>query len=647
VVVEAVHAKLEGSNVTPKEATIGAMSEITGAIISITLIMTAVFVPVAFLPGSAGVFYKQFALTLAIAILISAINALTLSPALCALILKPHAHEKKGKLNFIKKFFGAFNAAFDSLTNKYKNSVKFLSGKKILALIIIILFSAGSYFLSQTIQTGFIPSEDTGVIFADISLPQNSTRERTEKVLEEVDKAASENDLIVSRLYVAGTSLISGVSSGAYGLMVLKLKPWNERKKEGQSVDDIIKDLYARTSNIRDGAVIFFAPPTVPGFGSTDGFELKIKDNTGGTVQNLDNVTQEFLAELNKRNELEYAVTSFSTNFPQYMLDVDVAKCKQTGVEVDQLFQTLQGYIGGIYSSDFNRYGKLYRIMIQAEAGYRKEPASLAGLFTKNDKGEMVPVSALVTLKKVYGPESISRYNLSNAVSVFGKSNTGFSSGDAIKAVEETAKNYLPVGFTYEWTGMTRDELSSAGQAPLVFGLVIIFVFLLLSAQYESYILPFAVLLCVPIGIFGAFLFIKIFDIENNIYFQLALIMLVGLLAKNAILIIEFAVQRRSHGMSITESAISGAVARLRPILMTSFAFIFGLIPLAIASGAGAIGNQSIGTGAIGGMLVGTLVGVFFIPVLFIIFQTLQEKVSGSPVFKIDNTEKKILPELD
>lgn len=648
VVVEAVHAKMDEEHLSPKPATFRAMNEITGAIISITLIMAAVFIPVSFMPGPAGVFYKQFSLTLAIAIVISAVNALSLSPALCAVFLKHKPKDENQKMSLTKKFYTAFNSAFDSITNRYKKTVTSLSKVKFVTVIVILLFAAGIIFISKMVPTGFIPSEDVGVVFVDVSLPANSTRERTEVVLNEIDKIASGMDMITDRLYIAGTGLISGVNGGAYGLMVLKLKPWDERKEKGQNVTDIIKELYKRTANIRDGSIIFFVPPTVPGFGSSDGFELRIKDNTGGPVTDLDKVSKEFLAELNQKKEIQYAVTSFSTNFPQYILDVDVAKCKQTGVDVNSLLYTLQGYFGGLYASDFNRFGKQYRIMIQAESGYRKEPASLAGIYTKNKKGDMVPVLTLVSLKKVYGPESINRYNLANSVTVNGKPKPGFSSGDAIKVVEEIAKTTLPAGFTSEWTGMTREEQSSAGQAPLIFGLVILFVYLLLSAQYESYIMPFAVLLCIPIGIFGAFLFIKLFDIENNIYFQVGLIMLVGLLAKNAILIIEFAIQRRQQGMSIVESAVSGAVARLRPILMTSFAFIFGLLPLMFAKGAGAIGNRSIGTGSIGGMLIGTMVGVFFIPVLYIMFQTLDEKISGTPKSNSsDISENKILPELD
>lgn len=646
VVVEAVHSKLEKGNATPKQATISAMSEITGAIISITLIMSAVFIPVAFLPGSAGVFYRQFALTLAIAIVLSAINALTLSPALCSVFLKPHAagHSKKG---IAGKFFAGFNSNFDKLTEKYGNAVKFFSKRKWVSIAVVFLFAGGTYLLLKNIQTGFIPTEDTGVIFADVSLPPNATRERTEKVLEAVDKAAQSLDLIQERLYIAGTSLIAGVNAGAYGLMVFKLKPWDERKNKGQSVEDVVGELYKLTANIRDGNVIFFVPPTVSGFGSSDGFELRIKDNTGGPVTNLDKVSQDLVAALSERDELAFAVTSFSTNFPQYMIEVDIAKCKQTGVDVNSLFATLQGYIGGAFSSDFNKFGKQYRIILQADADYRKDESSLAGIFTKNNAGEMVPVSGLVRLKKVYGPESISRYNLSNSVTINGKAKEGYGTGDAIKAVEEVASANLPAGFTYEWTGITRDEISSAGQAPLIFALVIVFVYLLLSAQYESYILPYAVLLSLPVGIFGAFLFIKLFDIDNNIYFQVALIMLIGLLAKNAILIVEFAVQRRKSGMSIVEAGIAGAIARLRPILMTSFAFIFGLIPLVIAKGAGAIGNRSIGTGAVGGMLVGTLVGALFIPVFFMIFQALQERFSGLPEEKENPAEQNVVPEAE
>jgi HAE1 family hydrophobic/amphiphilic exporter-1 len=631
VVVEAVHAKLDHGAKSAKTATVEAMSEISGAIISITLVMAAVFVPVSFITGSAGVFYKQFGLTLAIAIIISAINALTLSPALCALLLKPHAEGEHHKTTYLQRFYDSFNTAFETVTGKYKKSVNFLIGKKWLAALGIIVFAVIFAILLKTTASGFVPNEDQGVLFANISLPAGSSLERGEVVAEQVDKIIRQLPEVQTTLRISGQNFIAG-AGGSYAMIVIKLKPWDERAKKGQDLTSLTGKLFGMTAGIKTAQILFFAPPTLQGFGNSNGFEFQLQDKTGGDINKFSAISGKFLAALNQRPEIMYAATSFNTNFPQYRVDVNVAKCQAASVQVSTVLGTLQGYYGGLYASNFNEFGKQYRVMIQADANYRGTPESLNSIYVRNDNSVMSPISEYITLTRVYGPEAINRFNLFTSIAVQGSPKPGFSSGDAIKAVEQVAAQTLPEGYSYEYSGLTREELSSGSQTIYIFMLCLIFVYFLLSAQYESYILPFAVLLSLPIGLAGAFIFAKIFGVENNIYLQITLIMLIGLLAKNAILIVEFAVARRRHGLSLVQSAVEGAVARLRPILMTSFAFILGLVPLMIASGAGAVGNRSIGTGAVGGMLIGTLFGIFVIPVLFIIFQGLQEKISSKPI---------------
>ncbi len=631
VVVEAVHAKLDEGYTSSLKASKDAMSEISGAIISITLVMAAVFVPVTFINGSAGVFYKQFGLTLAIAIVLSAVNALTLSPALAALFLKSHKGEDPAKKkNLMERFHLAFNAGFNATKNKYEKAVTFLSHRGWIAFLIIIVFSGVFYFLMKTTPTAFVPDEDMGAIMADVSLPPAASAERTAAITAEVEKLAATIPEITTILKVNGVGLLSGAGSN-YGLIIMKLKPWSERTGKGQDVKSIIGQLFAKTSGIRDATVIFFAPPTLQGFGISGGFSFQLQDKTGGDIAKFYKVSTDFLAALNQRPEIQYASTSFSPNFPQYEIDVDVAKVKEAGLTVNAILNAMQGYYGGVYSSNFNQFGKQYRVMYQADTSYRANPESLNNIYVRNSSGAMAPITGFMTLTKVYGPQSIPRFNLFTSIAINGAPKAGFSSGDAIKAIEEVAAQTLPNGYGYEFSGMTREEISASGQTTFVFLLIILFVYFLLSAQYESYILPFSILLSLPVGLAGAFLFAKIFGVSNNIYLQITLIMLVGLLAKNAILIVEFALERRRRGMPIIEAAIKGAEARLRPILMTSFAFIFGLLPLMLSTGAGATGNRSIGTGAVGGMLIGTLIGIFVIPTLFIVFQSLQEKISGPP----------------
>jgi HAE1 family hydrophobic/amphiphilic exporter-1 len=624
VVVEAVHAKLDRGYKSARKASMDAMSEISGAIISITLVMAAVFIPVTFITGSTGVFYKQFGITLAVSIIISAVNALTLSPALCAILLKPHDEHKK-KTTFIQRFYIAFNVAFDKVTTKYKNSIQFLSVKKWIALTAIIIFSAGLFFMMKTTPSSFVPAEDQGTIFANISLPASASMERTSLITKQVDSIARTIPDVETTLQVVGQNFTAGAGS-AYSMVIVKLKDWSNRDA---SVNDVIGQLFAKTGGIRDASIYFISPPTIQGFSASGGFEFQLQDKGGHTIDEFYKVSTDFLAKLSERPEIQYASTSFNPNFPQYMMDINLAKIKDAGLSVSDVLRTMQGYYGGLYASDYNQYGKQYRVMIQADASYRQNPEGLSKVFVRNKNGTMAPITEFITLRRVYGPESITRFNLFTSISVTGSPNPGYSSGDAIIAIQEVAASSLPAGYGYDFSGLTREELASGSQTIYIFILCLIFVYFLLSAQYESYILPLAILLSIPFGLAGAYLFSILFGLDSSIYLQICLIMLIGLLAKNGILIVEFALERRRNGMDIKQAAIEGAEARLRPILMTSFAFIFGLTPLMFASGAGAVGNQSIGVGAVGGMLIGTILGIFVIPVLFIIFQTMQEKVSG------------------
>ncbi|MFA5297192.1 MAG: efflux RND transporter permease subunit [Lutibacter sp.] len=631
VVVEAVHAKLDQGAKSSKEATVSAMSEITGAIISITLVMSAVFLPVTFIKGSSGIFYQQFAITLAIAILISAVNALTLSPALCALFLKPKEESEHKEAKLGERLKMAFNTSFDTMQGKYNRILEVLMKRKWITAVILLIAMVSSIYLFKITPSGFIPSEDRGIIMADISLPPGSTLEQTQKIINSYDSIVGSMDIVEERLNVVGFSLLNRVNGGSYGFSIMKLKDWSERKGKDQSADAVVKQLFGKTAGIKNATLIFFTPPSVQGFGSADGFEFKLQNKGDDSWIEMGNVSNGFLQDLNKRPEIQYAMTSFNPNFPQYQLDINIEKIKDAGITVSEIFNTLQGYYGGLYTTDFNRFGKQYRVMIQAKPEDRATPETLNNIFVRNNNNESVAISQFVSIKRIYGPEFVSRYNLLKSISITGKSNPGYSTGDAIKAVEEVAAQHLPKNYNYEFSGMTREEILAGGQAIWVFLLSLIFVYFLLAAQYESYIVPLAVLFSLPVGVAGAIGFINLAGLENNIYFHVTIIMLIGLLAKNAILIVEFALQRRRHGMSLAESAIQGAKARLRPIIMTSFAFIFGMLPLALAGGVGAVGNKSIGTGAAGGMLIGTLIGVLVIPILFVVFQSLQELIGKKP----------------
>ena len=631
VVVEAVHAKLEEGATSAKTATKKAMGEISGAIISITLVMSAVFIPVSFIQGSSGVFYQQFGITLAVAILISAVNALTLSPALAALFLKPHSSEEGHKKSFMSRFFKAFNIGFTAVTNKYTNTVGNLVKRKWITVAMLLGFTALAIYLFKTTPSGFVPDEDRGIIFANVSMPPGTTIEKTEETIMKLDSIYESMDVIDARMSVAGFSLINRVSAGSYAFSIMKLKDWSEREADSLSLSATMQKLFAMSAQFKDAQIIYFTPPSIQGFGTNSGFEVQLQSKGGEDWQDINDIKNQFLGALNARPEIQYAISQFDPGFPQYNLDVDMEKVKMAGFSATDIFNALQGYYGGIYATDFNRFGKQYRVMIQAKPEDRADENSLNHIFVRNANGESVAVSQFVTLKKIYGPEVVERFNLLSSVKISGVPNAGYSTGDAINAIEEVAAQVLPTTYSYDYSGLTREEANAGSQTILIFILSLIFVYFLLSAQYESYILPLSILLSLPIGIAGAILFVKLGGLQNNIYFQIALIMLIGLLAKNAILIVEFALQRRRAGLSLFDAAADGARARLRPILMTSFAFIFGLLPLALSSGIGAIGNQSIGLSAVGGMLVGTILGVFVVPVLFVVFQALQERISGKP----------------
>lgn len=630
VVVEAVHAKMEHRGLSPKAATTSAMSEITGAIISITLVMAAVFLPVGFMDGSTGVFYRQFAFTLAIAIVISAVNALTLSPALAALFLKDnHTHPlaEAEKRTFKQKFFIGFNKGFDKLTNQYMGSLRFLVRYKWASLGGLALVIAATIFMVKTTKTGFIPSEDQGFIAISLSMPAGASLERTTKVIKEAETALSGMESKKTLMGLSGFNLLTQSSSPSSGVTFILLKPAKERGKI-KDINAIMDEVRGKLSTIKGANFFVFTFPTVPGFSNVDGLDIVLQDKTGGNLTKFSEVGNKFIGELMKRPEIAFAFTSFKADYPQYDMEVDDVKAEQLSVNVKDVLQTMQAYFGSAQASDFNRFGKYYRVMVQAEQESRTNSAAMDGIFVKNRLGEMVPINTLVKLKRVYGPETASRYNLFNSMGINAMAKPGYSSGDAIRAVEETAALHLPTGYAFEFSGMTKEELSSSGQSAVIFILSLLFIYFLLAAQYESYILPLAVILSIPTGIFGVFLAIGLTGIENNIYVQVALVMLIGLLAKNAILIVEYASQRRRAGKSILAASLEAAKLRLRPIIMTSLAFVVGLVPMMSAKGPSAMGNHSISIGAAGGMVSGVILGLFIIPVLFIVFQFLHEKIS-------------------
>ena len=653
VVVEGVHAKLDQGYKSAKQASIDAMSELGGAIVSITLVMMSVFIPVSFMGGTAGTFYRQFGLTMAIAIGLSALNALTLSPALCAMFLKPHEEEHENKkTTFVTRFHKSFNAAYDSLLKGYKKRVLFFIQKKWLAFGTVIGSIALLIFFMEVTPTGMVPNEDTGTIMGAVTLPPGTSMERTQEIMQRVDSLIASDPAVKSRTAITGFSFIGG-QGPSYGSFIIKLKDWDERSIM-QSSDVVYGSLFMRAQKIiKDGQVLFFTPPMIPGYSASSDIELNMQDKTGGSLEKFFDVSKDYMAALIARPEIKSAQTTFNPNFPQYMIDIDAAACKKVGISPSDILMTLQGYYGGLYASNFNRFGKMYRVMVQADPTLRTNMESLKNIKVKNGD-KMAPISQFISMTKVYGPDIISRFNMYTSMKVMVAPADGFTSGQALKAIEEVAATNLPAGFGYELGGMAREEAETSGSTTgLIFLLCFVFVYLLLSAQYESYILPLSVLLSIPFGLMGSFLFVQgwaalgnipalkmiLGTMSNNIYMQIALIMLVGLLAKNAILIVEFALERRRMGMSITWAAVLGAAARLRPILMTSLAMVVGLLPMMFAFGVGAHGNRTLGTAAIGGMFIGMICQIFIVPTLFVVFQYLQEKFKPIEWEDLDNSD--------
>lgn len=695
VVVEAVHAKLDAGYKSARKAAIDAMSEIGTAIISITLVMMLVFIPVSFMPGTSGIFYQQFGLTMAIAIGFSALNALTLSPALCAVFLKPHkadgSHDNLGKRMgdaykaagdamlskwetlwlplgtllmlaatitfmvmgwfdfptviqgvvaiicavltvwglFTQSFKKAFEKLFNRILGGYNKFTSFFIRHKITSAGIVAASIAILVWLMSTTPTALVPNEDTGTFFVMVDMPPGTSQERTVEVMDQVDHMLLNIPSVEYAQKIVGYSFIAGAGP-TYGTFIVKLKDWSLRDKKTENVDAILGMVYGMAAQgIKDGRVIAFAPPMITGYSATNGFELKMQDKTGGDINQFFTVVQGFLAQLNQQPEIQMAYTTFNPTFPQYKIDIDAAKAQKAGLSTSGILSTLQGYYGSMYVSNFNRFGKIYRVMMQAPPESRVSPETLKNIKVRSANGSMASLENFVTLEKVYGPDLLNRFNLFQSISVTGNPAAGFSSGQALAAIERVAQQTLPAGYGYEYAGMTREEgNSSSNTTAIIFGLCLLFVYLLLSAQYESYIIPWGVILSIPFGLMGSFIFAKMFDISNNIYLQISLIMLIGLLAKNAILIIEFALERRRTGMSIVNAAIAGATARLRPILMTSLALIIGLLPMMFASGVGANGNRALGVGSIGGMLIGMILQIFIVPALFVAFQIIQEKIT-------------------
>jgi HAE1 family hydrophobic/amphiphilic exporter-1 len=626
VVVEAVHAKMHDKHLDAKSASIEAMQEITGAILAITLVMSAVFIPVAFLSGPVGVFYRQFSVTMAIAIVISAVNALTLTPALCAILLKPmDGHAKKTK---VQRFFDIFNYRYEQIAGKYKHLLGIIVNRKIITVGVLLVFIVLAFGVGNILPTGFIPTEDQGTIYVNVTTPVGSTLERTEAVMDEIDRITRTFPEVESISSLSGYSMMTEGVGSSFGMSTINLKPWHDRDLDA---NELIDALLEKTKHIKDADIQFFPPPAVPGFGNANGFELRILDKTGkGNLQETADVTDNFLVALKMRPEIKEAFSSFDPSFPQYLIHIDQDIAAKKKITADLALSNLQILIGSYYATNFIRYGQLYKVMVQADPKYRSQPDDLLNLRIKNADGEMVPYSSFTRIERIFGPEQLTRYNMYVSSMLNGQAADGYSSGDAIEAIKETAKTHLPRGYDYEWSGMTREEIISGDQVFYIFAICLLFVYLLLTAQYESFLLPLPVLLFLPIGIFGSLFFLYVFGLENNIYAQVAMIMLIGLLGKNAILIVEFAILKQSEGRTVLQAAIDGAVARLRPILMTSFAFTAGLIPLMMASGAGAIGNKTIGSAAAGGMLFGTIFGVVIIPGLYYIFASIRSKSIAS-----------------
>lgn len=626
VVVEAVQAKFDEGYRSPYKATTTAMDGISAAIVTTSLVFMAVFIPTSFMGGTSGTFYTQFGLTMAVAVGISAVNALTLSPALCTLLMPPHIDTSNGqKLSFSSRFHKAFETSFNRILFKYKGGVKFFFKRKWMAWSGLAIAIVLLVFFMNTTKTGLIPDEDMGTIFVNVTTPPGSSLAQTKKTMDKIAESIEDIPQLKQFSNVTGYSMLGGQAPSG-GMLIIKLKNWKERPEKSDEISAVINQIYARTSHIKSGKIYAFAQPTIMGYGMGSGFELYVQDRAGGDIATLQEHANKFIAGLNQRPEISMAYTSFDTKFPQYMVEVDAVKCQRANVSASDVLSVLSGFIGGNYSSNFNRFSKLYRVMVQAKADYRLDKDALNNMFVRTEDGEMAPVGQFITLTKVYGAETLNRFNLYSSIAVNGMPADGYSTGDAINAIAEVAKQTLPVGYGYEFAGMTREE-AETNNTVIVFAICIIFVYLILCALYESLFIPLAVILSVPFGLMGSFLFAKLFGLENNIYMQVGLIMLIGLLAKTAILLTEYASTRRKQGMSIAAAAMSAAGVRLRPILMTVLTMVFGMLPLVFASGAGANGNISLGLGVVGGITIGTLALLFVVPVFFIVFQTIQERV--------------------
>ncbi len=627
VVVEAVQAKFDEGYKSAYKASVDAMGGISTALMATTFVFMAVFIPVSFMGGTTGTFYTQFGLTMAVAVGISLVNSLTLSPALCALIMTPHEEVKPGeKASFSSRFHKAFDSGFQAIVRKYKHIVLFMFKRRWLTVVLLVIACGGLYYLMSTTKTGLVPKEDMGSINVDVRTPPGTNIAETEKVMAEIDERISTIPQISVYSRTTGFGMMFGQGSST-GNFMIKLKDWSERTGEGDDIDSVMEEIYARTADITSADIMVYTRGMIPGYGASSGFELYVQDQKGGNLADLENITKNFIAELNKRPEIMRAKTSFDSTYPMYLVEVDAALCKRNGISPGDVLDVLAGYVGGKYASNLNRFSKLYRVMFQAAPEYRLDLSSLQNMFVRNSKGEMSPINQYLTLTRIYGPQSVSRFNLFTAISINGNAADGYSSGQAIQAVREVADKVLPSGYGYEFGGMSREEANTGNSVAIIFVICVVFIYLILCALYESIFIPVVIILSVPFGLAGSFLFARMFGLENNIYLQIGLLMLIGLLSKTAILLTEYASQKRAEGMSISQAAMSAAKVRLRPILMTSLTMIFGMLPLMFASGVGANGNISIGVGTVGGMLIGTLALIIVVPALFIVFQHIEEKV--------------------
>ena len=638
VVVEAVQAKLDAGYTSPYKATVDALQGISTALIATTFVFMAVFIPVCFMGGTTGTFYTQFGLTMAVAVGISLLNSITLSPALCALMMKPHTPDENGKMSFSARFHIAFDSGFKGLVRHYKKGVKFMLKRRWLAMLLVVVAAGGLFYMMETTKTGLVPKEDMGSINIDVQTPPGTNLGETVGVMEQIATRLAQVPQIETYSYTTGYGMMSGAGSSC-GMFTVKLKDWSLRKSEGDDIDSVMERIYDATSDITSAKIMVFTRGMIPGYGASSGFEIYVQDQKGGTIDNLKMVTDDVIEGLNQCPEIARASTSFDTKYPQYLIEVDAARCKRNGVSPQSVLSVISGYVGGNYASNMNRFSKLYRVMIQANPESRLDTEAFGNMFVRNAGGEMSPISQYVTLTRIYGPQSISRFNLFSAISINGQAANGYSSGEAIEAVRRVMEERLPAGYGFEFGGMSREEASSGSSTAIIFVFCIVFIYLILCALYESLFIPIVIILSIPFGLAGSFLFANMFGLENNIYLQIGLLMLIGLLAKTAILLTEYASERRRAGASIVSAALSAAKARLRAILMTSLTMVFGMLPMMFATGVGANGNISIGVGTVGGMLVGTIALLFVVPTLFIVFQFIEEKVSPNKLKKSQLTE--------